>query len=1159
MPVFASPLKKLPEYQAASRCVGAGRRPVVLSGLGPAEKAHCIAALCEEHGRPAVVLASDEAEAAQLQEDLSFFLGDGVFLLPAREMNFYEVESFSRETEAERLRVLGKMHAGEAKAVLLAPAAAMQMTLPPEDYAAACFTLQEGETCDLDALSRRLLRAGYTRVESVESLGQFARRGAIVDIFAPAGAQPVRMELWGDEIDTISFFDTETQRRGERAQSVRITPAREVLPDADFPEKLEAEARAVQGNAPLVGRLLADAARLRDTGTLPWCHRYMPLLYREATPLDYAGEALLFVSEYHKTVQRAEQYEQSFWEDYQIFAESGHVLTGERRYIRTHGELDARVQQAGILLEAFARTSYPMPLAEYAAIPAMQLPVWNGDMQELTEALAPVREGSAAVVLTGTARAARTVASDLVAAGFTAVSGEAPETLEPRRVYVSAGRLSSGFTYPPAGFLLLSHARPDEQRRRTRRGRPVGQKIGSLDEISVGDAVVHAVHGIGIYEGIHKIEVQGVVKDYLKIRYAGTDVLYVPVTQLDLVTKYIGQEAAGVRLSKMGGTDWARAKSRVRHAVRDMAKELIALYSKRMAKKGHAFPPDGEWQRDFEERFEYTETQDQLTAAEEIKRDMESTAPMERLLCGDVGFGKTEVALRAAFKCVADGKQCAILVPTTILAWQHYQTLVRRMEGFPVQMGLLCRFRTPAQQRETLRKLARGEIDIVVGTHRLVQKDVRFHDLGLLIIDEEQRFGVAQKEYLKEKFDTVDCLSLSATPIPRTLNMALSGIRDMSSIEEAPGGRRPVQTYVVEYDEGMLLETIRRELRRGGQVYYLHNYVDTIDRKAYQLSRELPDARIAVAHGKMSEQALSEVWEKLVNREIDVLVCTTIIETGVDVPNANTLIIENADHMGLSQLHQLRGRIGRSYRTAYAYFTFKRGKVMSEVAEKRLGAIKEFTEFGSGIKIAMRDLEIRGAGNVLGGEQHGHMDAVGYDMYLKLLSEAIDEERGVKKEEATECTVDIPVTAHIPESYIGEGQRIEIYRRIAAVQNYEQAGELVDELVDRFGEPPAAVQALIDVAVCRNRAAAVGIEEIGERGGMLLFYPRRLSPAVSAALVRQFGRRARVNAGTRPYYALQYPRAALLPTIEEFLDCAEAVQREETQQADGAKEREKKA
>ncbi|MDR3551886.1 MAG: transcription-repair coupling factor, partial [Clostridia bacterium] len=857
---------------------------------------------------------------------------------------------------------------------------------------------------------------------------------------------------------------------------------------------------------------------------------YLPLCYgSEATALDYLRGAMLFVSEPERVKERVKNTLWQHGEDVSLLLEEG-VLCRELThfYLDWPGMCAAFERIGAVYLESFARAGYDTALRDVFNVTARQLSVWGGGLNMLYEDLRPhLAKGGFAVVMAGTQRVCATLSQDLQGEGIAAHTVTEPSSAKipaSGTVLVLPGQFSSGFEYPAIGMMVLSHGRVAAQTRpKTAAKKRPGERISSLSEITTGDFVVHSAHGIGIYEGIHKLELQGIVKDYIKIRYAGSDTLYVPVTQLDLVSKYIGpRENGAVHLSRMGGTEWQKAKSRVRAAVKDMAKELIELYAARRRIKGFAFPEDNEWQSEFEERFEYDETNDQLKCAVEIKQDMEREYPMERLLCGDVGFGKTEVALRAAFKCIMGGKQCALLVPTTILAWQHYQTILRRFEGFPIRAELLSRFRSPKQQEEIIRRLCRGEVDIVVGTHRLVQKDVAFKSLGLLIVDEEQSFGVVQKERLKETFKTVDVLTLSATPIPRTLSMALSGIRDMSVIEEAPQDRHPVQTYVLEYDTGIIADAIKKELRRGGQVYYLHNRVESIETTAERLGVLVPGARIGVAHGKMSEEELSLVWEHLLNYDIDVLVCTTIIETGVDVPNCNTLIIEDADRMGLSQLHQIRGRVGRSSRRAFAYFTFRRGKVLSDISTKRLSAIREFTEFGSGFQIALRDLEIRGAGNVLGAQQHGHMESVGYDMYLKLLNEAVLEEQGEKPASNGECMIDIQVSAHIPEDYIASvAQRLEAYRRIADIRTPEDASDVLDELIDRFSDPPQAVKSLVDVALVRNTAAALGIREITQRENVVMLFPQTIDMKSVSFLVTRLRGRVMVNAGQKPYISVK--------------------------------------
>jgi len=745
------------------------------------------------------------------------------------------------------------------------------------------------------------------------------------------------------------------------------------------------------------------------------------------------------------------------------------------------------------------------------------------------------------IIMAGTERTAATLCDDLVRDGFDASVVNDIPTHQTGKIFILTGTLSAGMEYPDIKLAIITHARVSAKPTVRKRRHKEGRRLGSLSELNVGDYVVHSSHGIGVFDGIVKRDMHGVIKDYIKIRYAGTDILFVPVTQLDLVSRYIGAaDGANVRLNRLNSAEWSRTRAKTKAAVKDMARELIELYAKRLNAKGFAFSDDDDLQRDFEMRFPYEETEDQLRCAIEIKSDMGRTTPMDRLLCGDVGFGKTEVALRAIFKCVADGKQCAVLVPTTILAWQHYRTFTQRFEGYPINVELLSRFRTPKQQREVIANLKKGKVDVVVGTHRVVQKDVEFKDLGLCVIDEEQRFGVGHKERFKELRANIDVLTLSATPIPRTLNMAMSGIRDMSLIEEAPQDRYPVQTYVLEHDTSVLEQAIRRELRRGGQVFYLHNRVDSIDGCARRLGEMIPEARIVAAHGKMGEDMLSDVWRSLVEHEIDILVCTTIIETGVDVPNCNTLIIEDADRMGLSQLYQLRGRVGRSSRRAYAYFTFRRGKMVTEIAEKRLSAIREFTTFGSGFRIAMRDLEIRGAGSILGAQQHGHMEAVGYDLYLKMLAEAVSEESGEQTHQPTECVIDVRIDAHIPEIYIhSSAQRIDIYKKIAAVATQEDALDVMDELIDRFGEPPLSVAGLVEAALLRNTASQLGIKEISQNERKIILYPETPNFAAATNAVSAMKGRVTLGAGAKPFIAVtlqkgQSPVEAIRETLEHM-------------------------
>ena len=1152
MKLIGNMLRRWPEYQTLAAAVKQGALPAAVAGLSGIHKCCVLAALCQETGKKALVLAADEAEAQRFSEDL-FALGMRPALYPIRDFSFRDTAGVSHEYERLRLEALSQLQNGSCNVVIACMDAALQYTLSPQELAARMFQVEAGQELKIEELLAALVRCGYVREDQIEAPGQFSHRGGIVDFFSPGGQSPVRVEFWGDEVDSVSCFDLDSQRRTDPVDAVTLAPCVEVIPEdvEKLAQKIEKLAASLRGKrAPKAKEvLLAEAEKLRHHLRIGSLDKFITLAYPTvATLFDYFDpqDSLVVFSEGNRLKERVRTTQVQWAEDLKAYLEEGVLCKGLDQYSEDWEYALTKAQALPTLfLDVFARGSYEVPTRTLVNITARQLPVWGGGTQLLTEDLSAfLSQGRACVVLCGTARAAQAVADDLKQAGLPASYLEDPSTAAKGTVTVTGGSLSAGFDLPGAAFALITHGRLAAGKVKKSKRDKNSKEISSLSELAPGDYVVHAAHGIGVFEGIHKLEMNGITKDYIKVRYAKNDTLYVPVTQLDMVSKYIGpREDAAVKLHRLGGTEWQKQKTRVRAAVKDIAKELIQLYAQRMQQKGFAFPPDGEWQRDFEARFEFDETEDQLRCVNEIKDDMEREAPMDRLLCGDVGFGKTEVALRAAFKCVAAGKQCAILVPTTILAWQHYQTILKRMEGFPVDVELLSRFRTPKQQEEILRKVKRGSIDIIVGTHRLVSKDVKFHDLGLVIIDEEQRFGVAQKEKLKQMCSAADVLTLSATPIPRTLNMALSGIRDMSVIEEAPHDRHPVQTYVLEYDSGVIADAIRRELRRGGQVYYLHNDVASITRTAARLQQLVPEARFGIGHGKMNEEELSEVWRQLLDQEIDVLVCTTIIETGVDVPSANTLIIENADRMGLSQLHQLRGRVGRSNRRAYAYLTYTRNKALSEIAQKRLSAIREFTEFGSGFKIAMRDLEIRGAGNILGGEQHGHMETVGYDMYVKLLSEAVSLMKGEEPERPVdqECLVDVQVQAHIPEEYIDSlPLRLDVYRRIAEVATQEEAMDVTDELIDRFGEPPAAVKGLIDVALLRGTAARLGVTEVRQQGDSLLLYQQKIDMQEVAKLVAALKGRVLLSAGSRPYLSVKLAGKEPLEGLSEVLRAMES-------------------
>lgn len=1131
MKFLNSVLSELSEYRQLYSAVCEERYPAMATGLSSVHKAHLIYHLCYHTGRRAVVVAADETEAQRLYSDIAN-MGIKAVFYPLRDYTFRDALGVSREFEHKRIGALYSFMTGECRVLICTADALMQYTIPEKVLKKSSFTVKQGSSLSPEKMTESLAGGGYVRVEQVDGTGQFAVRGGILDFFMPSSDRPCRIEFWGDEIDTISAFDIETQRRTDNIESFVITPSSEIVfDDAEvLADKIEARAKQLRGkNAPAAKKILSEEAEmLRSEGRLGSADKFYPLIYdKPATLFDYlTGDDFLFLSEQTKLKERMRGVSVQWGEDLKDYLSEGILCKGLDKYSEDWTEfLRGAEKHRTLFLDNYTRGTSELPLKALVNFNARQLSAWSGSVTVLCEDMDSYISGrKKCVVLAGTEKAAENLFKELQGRGYGCSLINNESEIKENGIYISAGSLSSGFEYPEAGFCLITRTAAAASAKKKKHKRSKSSALFSLSELSPGDYVVHSAHGVGQFQGIHKIELEGVIKDYIKIKYAKGDILYVPVTQLDLVSKYIGpRDDSLVKLNKLGGLEWQRAKSRVRSAVKDIADELIKLYAQRMKSPGHAFPEDGEWQRDFESRFEYEETDDQKRCIEEIKRDMERTAPMDRLLCGDVGFGKTEVALRAAFKCVTDSKQCALLCPTTILAWQHYQTVLRRFEGFPVKVELLSRFRTPSQQDAIINKLKRGDIDMVIGTHRLVSKDVSFRDLGLVIIDEEQRFGVAQKERFKEICKNVDVLTLSATPIPRTLNMSMSGIRDMSTLEEAPQDRHPVQTYVLEYDDAVINEAIRRELRRGGQVFYLYNSVDGIDLKAKEISEKIPEAKVAYGHGKMTEAQLSEVWRQMLEQEINVLISTTIIETGVDIPNANTLIIENADRMGLSQLHQLRGRVGRSSRRAYAYLTFRPEKILSEISQKRLDAIKEFTEFGSGFKIAMRDLELRGAGNLLGAKQHGHMADVGYDMYMKLLGEAVSSAKGESPSGVElECVIDIQTEAHIPESYISNiNQRLEIYRRIADIRTDNDASDVIDELIDRFGDVPKAVSGLINIALVRSKAEKLGIYEIKQQPDSILIYVKQLKSQAVADIIGSFKGRAMLSAGAKPYIAIR--------------------------------------
>ena len=1100
MKLLTSALQSIPEYRALLAAIDAGRCPAAVAGLSPVHRAHFAAGLLADTRRPVVLVCASEGEAKRLGEDIQAFSGVEPLYLAAREFLFHPGAVASRQWEHRRLWAFWQMAQGSAPLIIATVEALMQRTLPAEKFKAACRVLKSDGQYDLTELSEFLARAGYSRCEQVEGVGQFALRGGILDVFSPAHAAPFRVEFWDRDVDSMGLFDVSTQRRTAQLKQAVILPASERLtpPGEDGP--------------------VTDCDLPRLCGPMATAADYLP------------PDAIVCFSESPRVTERGKNWSWQLTEDIKTLLENGLVDGKHAVYARTAEELMGVLSDFPVCyLDSFTSAKYPVRPRTDLNVTAKQLPSYGASLETAVSDLTHYQNGAfGAVVLVPGERRALDLQAMLrenkvrAAVDFTlhALPG-------PGEIVLAVGGLSAGMEYPAAKLAVLTEGRaaPPAKKRKLKKDTSSRQKLASYADLSPGDLVVHEHHGIGRYVGMVKMPVDGIEKDYIKLAYDGADVLYVPATQLDLVSKYIGsgEDTEHKKLSKLGGADWEKAKARTRKAVQDLAKGLIQLYAQRQRQPGYAFSADSPWMKEFEDQFEYEETDDQLRCIAEIKRDMETARPMDRLLCGDVGYGKTEVAFRAIMKCVLDGKQAAILVPTTVLARQHYLNARRRFANFPVEIEAVSRFRTPAQMKKALEGVASGKVDLLIGTHRLLQKDVQFKDLGLLVVDEEQRFGVTHKEKLKEIAKQVDVLTLSATPIPRTLNMAMSGIRDMSTLEEPPADRQPVQTYVLEHDWSVLADAMRREIERGGQVYYLHNRVETIERTAAKVRQLLgEDVTVAVGHGKMTEEELNEVFSAMTDGEVQVLVCTTIIETGIDIANVNTLIIEDADKMGLAQLHQIRGRVGRSVRRAYAYLTYRQGKVLTEIAAKRLSAVREFAEFGSGFKIAMRDLEIRGAGNLLGPEQSGFLMSVGYDLYLKLLEEAVLTEQGKPIPVQTECAADLSVAASIPDKYVpAPEQRMDLYRRIARIRTEEDADDMTDELVDRYGDPPKQVNNLISVALLRGKAAACGITAIEQKNGVLSLTLDRFDPEPASALCALFAGRMTMTFGAKAGFTVK--------------------------------------
>ncbi len=1083
MQAFIAPLVELAEFDTVKKKRKDQKGIIQFAGCVNSQKTHMMYALSDDFDFK-IIAASSELKAKQIYEEYRV-LEQNVFLYPAKDLLFYQADLRGKYLMKQRMEVFQAMIEQKNVTIVTSFDGFMDALVPMELLKERIKPLHLGDVIDFEQLKKDMVLLGYEREEQVEGPGQFSVRGGIMDVYPLTEEVPIRIEFWGDEIDSIRTFDVESQRSIENLESIQIYPA------SDFPTEE----------------------------------------IKRVSFLDYfkKDETILFLDEPVRLMEHGHNVEQEFVEAQANRCESGYDISSEEMKLFTAKEVADKINQFScIAFSALEMKCKELKIKEVFHLQSKSVNPYNNSFEMLTRDLKRLKRSGYRVVLLSASRTrAKRLAEDLRDYNLSSFYSEDMEReVCDGEIMVTYGHVTEGYEYPLLKFMVISETDIfGKVRKKKKRKTYEGQKIQNFTELKVGDYVVHENHGLGIYQGIEKIEIDKVAKDYMKISYAAGGNLYIPATQLDLIQKYASADAKKPKLNRLGGQEWNKTKSRVRSAVKEIAKDLVQLYAARQEKEGFVYGEDTVWQKEFEEMFPFEETEDQLLAIEAVKRDMESTKIMDRLICGDVGYGKTEIAIRAAFKAIQENKQVVYLVPTTVLAQQHYNTFVQRMKEFPVRVDLMCRFRTSAQQKKTIEDTKRGLVDIIIGTHRVLSDDIEYKDLGLLIIDEEQRFGVQHKEKIKKLKENIDVMTLTATPIPRTLHMSLIGIRDMSVLEEAPNDRMPIQTYVMEYNDEMVREAIERELSRDGQVYYVYNKVKDIDEVAAKIQKLVPDATVAYAHGQMKEHKLENIMLDFINGEIDVLVSTTIIETGLDISNANTMIIHDADQLGLSQMYQLRGRVGRSNRMAYAFLMYRRDKLLREVAEKRLAAIREFTDLGSGFKIAMRDLEIRGAGNLLGAEQHGHMEAVGYDLYCKMLNEAVKHLKGQMEEEPYSTTVDLNVDAYIPATYIpNEYQKLDIYKRIASVENEEEMESMLDELLDRYGDVPKKVQQLLNIALLKVLAHSVYVTSVEQKHGAIRFtmYEKaKVKVEEIPKLIEQYQGSLKFTVDTNPYFSYQ--------------------------------------
>ena len=1085
--VFIYPLQNSKEYKDVINCINSNKGSLLINGLLSVQKPHITYSIFKELNRPIVFVASTDLEAKKAYEDLSFYMKDKVVYLGYQDIYFYHLDAKDRNEEAKKLKVLLRLAKGEKIVLVTSTEAILKKYIPKEVLLNNTYNYKIGDKINLEELSDRLVSLGYERVSKIEGFGQFSIRGGIVDIFSLEYTNPIRMELFDDEIDSIRTFDVFSQKSIDKIKKFTITPSREFI----YPEKVN---DAVEKLKKETGKLtnedvFANIENIESKTYFEGIENYIDYIYPEENKSIFTylnDNAIVFVNDISRFKERCENYINEFNENYKLNLERGLALKNQGRLLHNFNELDLIKGEKKLILN----TLLPKPVNDFRIssvvnFESREVPTFNGKLDVLCEELNRLKYNGFKIILaTNTLERAKKLNKELLDLGLeTTVSRKRNIEIKSSQIIIVPAQISSGFEYKSIKFVVVTdnemigvHKRASNTKSKKKKK---GQKIESFLDLNVGDYVVHENSGIGRYTGIEQISVNGIKKDYMKIIYQGGDNLYVPIDQMDKVQKYIGSDVEKVKLNKLGSSEWTRAKAKVKKEIEDMTKDLIELYAKREKVKGYKYSKDTPWQNEFESLFPHEETEDQLKAIKETKKDMESDKVMDRLICGDVGYGKTEVAIRAVFKACMDQKQVAVLVPTTILAQQHYNTFRERFENYPIRVEVLSRFKSPKQQKEIINDAKKGLVDVLIGTHRIISKDINLPNLGLVVIDEEQRFGVKHKESLKQIKSTVDVLTLSATPIPRTLHMSLSGIRDMSVIEEPPQERHPIITYVTEAKESVIQDEIEREISRGGQVFFVYNRVEHIEEMASKIKRLVPDAKVAVAHGRMTSKMLEDIILGFLNKEYDVLVCTTIIETGMDISNANTMIVYDADKMGLAQLYQLRGRVGRSSRQGYAYLMYEKDKVLSEIAEKRLKAIREFTEFGSGFKIAMRDLEIRGAGNILGSQQHGHMAVIGYDLYVKMLNDAIKKVKGEPILEEIDVEIDLSVNAYIPDTYISdELTKIEMYKKIASIESKEDMLEVQEELEDRFSDLPKSVQTLLKISYIKSLCKIMKVEKV---------------------------------------------------------------------------------